>query len=77
MKFEEQIKDLELVTYSKPSEFLRWVNTEDGRDKNDSYERLVFGNTVIYINTNNRSSSITIEDPFWDVLEKMYERVKK
>lgn len=72
MEFEEQITDVELVIDTTPRVYVKWINTEEGRDKNDCYERVVIGGTVIYINTYNRNSSVICGHPFWDKLEKMY-----
>lgn len=72
MEFEEQIADVKLVIDTTPRVYVKWINTEEGRDKNDYYERIVIGETVIYINTYNRNSSVICGHPFWDKLEKMY-----
>jgi len=72
MEFEEQITDVKLVIDTTPRVYVKWNNTEEGRDKNDCYERIVIGETVIYINTYNRNSSVICGHPFWDKLEKMY-----
>ena len=53
MEFEEQIKDLELFIDTTPRVYIKWNNTELGRDKNDCYERISNGYHAIYINTNN------------------------
>jgi hypothetical protein len=72
MEFEEQITDVELVIDTTPRVYVKWINTEEGRDKKDCYERVVISRTVIYINTYNRNSSVSYGHPFWDKLEKMY-----
>ena len=33
MKFEEQITDVELVIDTRPRVYVKWMNTEEGRDK--------------------------------------------
>lgn len=76
MEFEEQITDLELMIDTSPRFYLKWVNTEEGRDKTSCYERVIIGGTVIYINANNRNSSIICGDPFWNTLENMYNNIK-
>ena len=38
----------------------------------DCYERIDIGGTVIYINTNNRNSSVVKGQLFWNILEKIY-----
>ena len=75
MKFEDQIKNLKLEVITKPREFIKWDNTEKGRDKDDCYERIDYGHgIVIYVNNNNRNLSILRENPFWNVLESMYQK---
>lgn len=75
IEFEDQITDVKLVIDRTPRVYIKWVNTEEGRDKLDCYERVVYGSTVIYINTYNRNSSVIRGHPFWDKLEKMYNSV--
>jgi len=70
--FEEQIINLELVVVNTPRTYIQWENTEFGRDKKDSYERIDIGGTIIYVNVLNRNSSITKDHPFWNTLEKFY-----
>lgn len=72
MEFEDQITNVRLVIDTTPRVYVKWNNTQDGMDKHDCYERVVIGETVIYINTYNRSSSVIRGHPFWDKLEKMY-----
>jgi hypothetical protein len=72
MEFEEQVTDVKLVIDTKPRVYVKWTNTEEGRDKNDCYERMDIGGTIIYINTYNRNSSVIKGHPFWDKLETMY-----
>ncbi len=75
MEFEEQIKDLELFIDTTPRVYIKWNNTESGRDKNDCYERISNGYHAIYINTNNRNNIITQNNKFWNVLESLYNKV--
>ena len=72
IEFEEQITDVELVIDTRPRVYVKWINSEEGRDKKDCYERVLIGRTVIYINTYNRNSSVIQGHPFWDKLENMY-----
>jgi hypothetical protein len=72
MEFEEQITDVKLVIDTTPRVYVKWTNTEEGRDNSDCYERIVIGETVIYMNTYNRNSSVICGHPFWDKLEKVY-----
>lgn len=75
MSFEEQIKDAELVIDTRPRTYIRWNNTEPGRDKDDCYERIDLGSTIIYVNNNNRNSTILSTHPFWSVLENIYQNI--
>lgn len=78
MEFEEQIENLELVINRTPRIYLKWKNTEEGRDKTACYERIVIGQTIaIYVNANNRNLSVNSGHPFWDKLEKMYQSLIK
>jgi hypothetical protein len=72
MEFEKQVTDVKLVIETKQRVYIKWTNTEEGRDKNDCYERVDIGGTIIYINTYNRNSSVIKGHPFWDKLETMY-----
>lgn len=72
MEFEEQITDAELVINTTPRVYVKWNNTEEGRDKKDCYERIVIGESVIYVNDYNKNSSVIYGHPFWDKLEKIY-----
>lgn len=72
MEFEKQIRDVELVIDTTPRFYIKWENTEEGRDKKNCYERVVHGETVVYINNFNRNLSVTCGNPFWNVLEKIY-----
>lgn len=75
MKFEDQIENVTLQVVTKPREFIKWDNTENGRDKDDCYERIDYGQgIVIYINNNNRNLSVLRDNPFWNVLESMYQK---
>lgn len=72
MKFEEQIKDLEVITRTEPRTFVRWINTEEGRDKHDCYERIASYGDIWYVNQNNKTSIINKRHDFFKVLESMY-----
>jgi hypothetical protein len=77
MEFEKQITNLQLQVVTKPREFIKWDNTEPGRDKDDCYERLDIGGSIIYVNNNNRNLSVLRDNPFWNVLEGMYQKLKE
>ena len=70
MKFEEQAKDIRIIKVTQPRTYLKWTNTEEGRDKQESWERIE-GSYVVYINDYNRTESV-IEGEFFDTLEKMF-----
>ena len=71
MKFEEQAKDIKVLKVNQPRTYLKWTNTEEGLDKQESWERIEIG-YVVYINDYNRSSSVIKGDRFFDTLEKMF-----
>lgn len=73
MEFEEQVTDVELVIDTRPRVYVKWKNTEEGRDKTDCYERIDVG-YIAYVNTNNRNGSVIQGHPFWDKLEKLYKQ---
>jgi len=76
MDFIEQVKDAELVVDTRPRVFLKWKNTEEGRDVNICYERIAFGDTVVYTNTNNKNSaSVSYGHPFWITLESIHNSI--
>ena len=78
MEFEEQIAGLELAIDTRPRVYLKWKNTEEGRDKTACYERITISETmVIYVNANNRNLTVTSGHPFFEKLEKMYQSLIK
>lgn len=70
--FKSQILDLELVIETKPRTYVKWKNTEDGRDKTNCYERITDRNIVFYMNTNNDNYLISSHNPFFKTLEDLY-----
>ncbi|MEK6829058.1 MAG: hypothetical protein AABY15_02945 [Nanoarchaeota archaeon] len=76
MNFEDQITDLQFGVDVTPRTYVRWKNTEEGRDKTDCYER-VNVNPPYYVNTNNRSSMVFKSSPFFDVLERLFTKAKE
>lgn len=72
MEFKEQITDFKVSIDRTPRVYLRWTNTESGRDKTDSYERICNENLTYYINCDNRNSVICEGNPFFDTLEELY-----
>jgi hypothetical protein len=74
--FIEQVTDLEVFLVNKPRTYLRWTNTEKGRDMTDCYER--FDNFYIrYVNTYNPSQVIIKGDKMFNTLEKLYNKAIK
>jgi hypothetical protein len=74
MSFEAQVTDVELVVDTRPRVYLKWKNTEEGRDEDDCYERIeIAKDRFIYINTYNRSQALMEGHPFWDKLEALYQ----
>jgi hypothetical protein len=71
MDFKKQISELKIVTVTKPRVYLKWINTEKGRDKYDCYER-VEDVYVRYVNTHNPSILVIQGDKFFNDLEEMY-----
>lgn len=74
MEFEKQIENVEIFIDRTPRIYLKWDNTEQGRDKNDCYERIDLGTNSFYINTHNRQNIISCGNPFWNKLEKLYQK---
>lgn len=75
MEFNNQISNLELVVNNTPRVFIKWENTEEGRDKRECYERIAEDYTVFYINNFNRNSYIDSTHPFWAELEQLYKTI--
>jgi|688.fasta_scaffold52260_14 hypothetical protein len=72
MEFQEQIKNVELLISTMPRVYLKWTNTEEGRDKQDCYERFVFGEEIIYKNILGKSNTVQQGQPFFNTLENIY-----
>jgi hypothetical protein len=72
MKFEEQIQDVELVIVTTPRVHVKWTNTEQGRDKQDCYERFVFGEEIIYKNILGKNTTVKQGQPFFNTLENIH-----
>ena len=74
MDFEQQVKDVEIIVNTNPRTYIKWVNTEEGRDKLDCYERIDLMGSIIYVNTHNKNMSVTRGEPFFDILENMFQK---
>jgi len=70
MKFSEQINNLKVYTDKTPRVFMKWDNTEAGRDVNECYER-VSHSAVMYINQNNKAQILMIGE-YFDTLEEIF-----
>ncbi len=68
----EQIENLKLIYNTTTRVFIQWDYTEEGRDKNDCYERIDLAGTIIYQNAYSRKYPIFPDNPFWEKLEKLY-----
>lgn len=66
-------KDL-IKVFTKKTEavMVEWVDTEDGRDEHQSWERVVHGGLVVYINNYDRSSKVYGKEDFLIDLEAIY-----
>ena len=71
--FKKQISEVKVVEVNKPRVYLKWVNTEKGRDKDECFERVDDGISTYYVNKYNRSSAVYKGEGFFLVLEEMYE----
>jgi len=70
-KYINQIDKLKLVTITEPRVYIKWENTEDGRDSTECYERIV-NRYVRYVNVNNPNMTVIRGDRFFDTLEELY-----
>jgi len=78
MEFIDQIQNPRIVTETIPRTFLRWDNTEYGRDTNDCYERIDRGGSFVsWVNQNNTSMALYPCDKFFHVLEEIYKTALK
>lgn len=79
--FIDQITDVEVAVITTPRVFVKWKNTEEGRDKTDCFERVVFFENddierVYYVNANNRQYAYYAGE-FFDMLESLYNKYNK
>lgn len=76
MEFKDQIDKLQLYVDYTPRVYVKWVNMEPGYDKTDCYERITLsgGSMIVFVNTNNRSSSVCKGTPFFQTLEDLYQK---
>lgn len=76
MNFEEQVTDLKLETQINPNVFLSWINTEEGRDKKDKYQRFELDSgEVFYRSCYGFNTVVSKGNPFWEKLENLYNLV--
>ena len=67
-----QVKNISIKTVTQPRIYLKWENTENGRDREQCYERIDNNGYVYYINQFNRSMIIDKSDTFFKIMEDMY-----
>lgn len=75
--FIKQITDVELFVINKPRTYIKWNNTEKGRDIKDCYERIDMNGYVYYVNTYNTDMKVFKDVPFFNVLEEIYQNLIK
>ena len=68
----EQISSPKIVKETIEQVYLKWINTEDGRDKFQKYERISSMDNVYYVNIFNRKAVILPGTSFFDILEEIY-----
>ena len=71
MDYIKQANNISIETVNKPRVYLKWENTEKGKDKKQCYERVSEPYTH-YINQFNISMIIDMSDNFFKTLEDMY-----
>jgi hypothetical protein len=80
MQFKDQVQNLELGIDTTPKVFIKWENTEEGRDKKEMYQRMEFTNNVFsevyYVNTYGKKSVVHKTNQFWQTLEDLYQSAK-
>lgn len=73
MGFIDQVKHLQVSVSSTPRIYLKWENTEEGRDNTECYERIIIGGSLaMYVSTSNPNIWVAKGDYFWDIFETMY-----
>lgn len=73
MDFKEQVSQIKITEVRKPRFYLSWINTENGRDKDERYERVDDSGYVYYINSHNTDDITDKNNSFFKVLEDMYQ----
>ena len=71
-EFIKQVIAFKVEEVIEPKTYLRWYNTEEGRDVSDCYERIAINSEVFYVNCHNRNSIVSKDNPFFDTLNAMY-----
>jgi hypothetical protein len=72
IEFKKQVRCFKVEEVVEPKTYLKWYNTEDGRDISECYERIVIGSEVFYVNCMNRNKIISKENSFYFTLDAMY-----
>lgn len=75
MEYLDQVEEVQLITKNDTRQYIKWVNTELGRDRTEVYERI--NNGIAYVNAQNRNMIVSSGNLFFDVLEKIYRRALK
>lgn len=71
-EFIKQVRCFKVEEVLEPKTYLRWYNTEDGRDISECYERIAINSEVFYVNCSNRNSIVSKDNPFFHTLNAMY-----
>lgn len=71
MMHNSQITDVRVFTVTRPRTFIRWTDNAPGADKSNCWER-IDDSFIRYVNMYNTSMSVTINDKYFEFLEKMY-----
>lgn len=70
--FIKQVSNLKYKVVNIPRHYIQWDNTESGRDKKQCYERESNNSYIRYVNTYNPNITVIPGEPFFDVLETLY-----
>lgn len=71
-EFIKQVRSFKVLDVLEPKTYLKWYNTEDGRDISDCYERIVVNSEIFYVNCHNRNIIISKDNSFFNTLDAMY-----
>ena len=74
--FKKQVLNIRIGKDLSARVYLKWENTEDGRDRYECYERIAKP-FIIYTNVHNQSMLTCKGSPFFETLEEMYQSALK